>query len=198
MGNNIFYSVRPLIFISTFFGLVLSFWAYSQAAGEVITVCVKKSDLVHVVGSDFKRTDCKGNERILNWNTQGIKGDKGDSGEKGDRGEKGEKGDTGHQGIQGEKGDKGEPGINATQFHLFDANGQDLGFVMRAESSNGFTTYMPSVDLLFTFTQSLHAKEIEIFPISASVYFEGSNCVGTPLSDSITGWRYGFTELLQI
>ncbi len=75
--------------------VVLGFWTYTQAITNNISVCVRKGGTVHVVGSDFKREDCKKNETLLTWSTQGEKGDKGD------------------QGPRGDKGEQGIPGINA-------------------------------------------------------------------------------------
>lgn len=91
-------------------------WTFIKAEGEQISVCVKKSGLVYVIGEDFRRADCKNNDSPLTWNITGPQGPKGD---KGDTGEQGPIGLTGPQGIQGEKGDigligqQGEPGLPA-------------------------------------------------------------------------------------
>ena len=104
--------------------LFLGTWAYTQAEGQQITMCVKKSGFVYVVGQDFRREDCKKTDSLLSWNTagqQGPKGDKGDAGLQGIQGEigpigpKGDKGSDGEQGIQGEaglQGEKGDTGIS--------------------------------------------------------------------------------------
>lgn len=85
-------------------GLTIGLWTYTRAAGDTISVCVKKSGLVYVIGEGFRRDDCKKNDKLLTWNIQGLKGDKGD------------KGDTGEQGIQGEKGLSGVIGTDNIAF----------------------------------------------------------------------------------
>ena len=43
--------------------LVLGIWSYSQATGNEITICAKKSGLVYVIGDGFRRADCKKNDQ---------------------------------------------------------------------------------------------------------------------------------------
>jgi len=110
--------------------------AANSTAPNTVTICVKNSGFVYVVGQGFWTKDCGKRDKLITINTAGVpgpKGDKGDTGEvgpqgpKGDQGEqgtqglqgvqgdKGERGDTGLQGIQGEKGDKGDKGdVGAT------------------------------------------------------------------------------------
>ncbi|MBI4708949.1 MAG: hypothetical protein HY764_01945 [Candidatus Portnoybacteria bacterium] len=57
-------------------GLTIGLWTYTRAAGDTISVCVKKSGLVYVIGEGFRRDDCKKNDKLLTWNIQGLKGDK--------------------------------------------------------------------------------------------------------------------------
>ena len=71
-------------------GAVFSFWKYTQAEGDMITVCVKKDGIMHVIGGEFKRADCKQNESLLSWNIEGPQGPKGDKGDKGDEGKAGQ------------------------------------------------------------------------------------------------------------
>src|SRR3989344_6196884 len=97
-------------------GLTIGLWTYSQAIGDTINVCVKKSGLIYVIGDGFRRSDCKNNDTLLSWNTQGPKGDPGPQGlqgEIGPMGTNGDKGDTGEQGpigLMGLQGIQGEPG----------------------------------------------------------------------------------------
>ena len=63
-----------------------------------LTICVKKDGTMHLIGSSFKRSDCKKNEQLISFNAQGPKGDKGDTGA------------TGAQGIQGVAGPMGPIG----------------------------------------------------------------------------------------
>jgi len=99
--------------------LIIGLWTYSQAnENTAISVCVKKSGLVFVVGDGFRREDCKKNESLLTWNIMGPKGQKGDKGDKGDQGPiglTGSAGATGSQGPQGEPGLQGEQGPTGLQ-----------------------------------------------------------------------------------
>src|SRR3989338_11429677 len=89
-------------------GLTVGLWSYSRASeGNTISICVKKSGLVYVIGTGFRREDCKKNESLLTWNTQGIQGPKGDTGIAGPQGPQGEKGDRGDAGAQGPAGENG-------------------------------------------------------------------------------------------
>ncbi len=78
----------------------LGVWAYAEAAGNELSVCVKRSGAMFVVGGGFRQSDCNGNDQLLTLNIQGPKGDKGD------------KGDTGTQGIQGVQGPRGPAGAD--------------------------------------------------------------------------------------
>lgn len=108
--NNKKFHASFLVIVALFLGI----WTYTRAVGSQITVCVKKSGLVYVIGQDFKRYDCKKNDSLLSWNSEGIQGPRGDTGEQGPigltgpRGESGPKGDVGPTGPQGVKGDKGD------------------------------------------------------------------------------------------
>jgi len=74
-----------ILFISSFL------WTYIQANnGGEITVCVKENGAMYLIGEGFKRTECKGKQQLLSWNTQGLQGEKGEKGEKGDKGDPGE------------------------------------------------------------------------------------------------------------
>lgn len=50
MINKKFY-IPFLVIVALFLGV----WTYTRAVGSQITVCVKKSGLVYVIGQDFKR-----------------------------------------------------------------------------------------------------------------------------------------------
>lgn len=93
--------IAGVLFLLLVVGTGFSAWRYTQAAGDVITVCVKKDGLVHVIGEGFKRADCKNNESLLSWNVEGPQGPKGD------------KGDQGDVGPWGPQGSQGEPGLPA-------------------------------------------------------------------------------------
>jgi len=90
------------------FGLILALavvfagaWAYTKAAGEQISVCVKKSGLVYVIGSDFRRQDCRKNDSLLTWNITGPQGPKGDKGDRGEPGPVGPQGEAGQGATHG-------------------------------------------------------------------------------------------------
>lgn len=75
--------------------LFLGTWTYTRAGGEQITVCIKKNGLVYVIGEAFKRTECKGTDSLLSWNSDGVQGPKGGKGDTGEQGPKGDRGDSG-------------------------------------------------------------------------------------------------------
>lgn len=110
--------IKILVFVGVF-ALIAALWTFTRAAESEITVCVKKSGAVYVIGDDFRRADCKKNDKLLTWNIQGPKGDKGDKGDQGiqgEKGEKGEKGDKGDQGLQGEPGLPAQHGAGNIAF----------------------------------------------------------------------------------
>ena len=160
--------------------LAFGFWGYSQAAGDVITVCVKHDGVMHVIGGEFKRTDCKKNESLLTWNIQGPQGEQGIQGEKGEKGDTGEKGEQGVQGEQGEKGDKGETGAtgqNGNTLHLYDGNNQDLGLIVSTDVSN-YITYIPQSNVSVQIKADDVAKSIGVYTFYNTVTFEDVNCGG--------------------
>ena len=156
-----------VIAITIFSGL----WFYSRATDGAISICVQNNGAVRVIGDEFRRDDCKKNETLLTWNIQGPKGDKGD------------KGDTGEQGGQGVQGEVGPQGLAGTSLHLYDANGQDLGILIRAnEFTNGIEIYMPTLDAVFTLRQSISTNPNGFFVESSNqttqIYYENQNCTG--------------------
>lgn len=110
--------------------LVVALWSYTQAVGNEITVCVTKGGLVHVIGSEFRRADCKENESLLTWNITGLQGPKGDKGDQGLQGEQG------IQGPKGDKGDTGSQGPRGNSLRVVDADGQDLGVFVGGGQDN--------------------------------------------------------------
>ncbi|MBI5457963.1 collagen-like protein [Candidatus Kaiserbacteria bacterium] len=90
----------------------------SASAAQQLTLCAQKSGVVFVVGEGFRRTECRGNERLIRLDVsrgeQGPAGPAGPQGPKGDKGDKGDTGDTGPvgpEGPQGPQGQKGEQGV---------------------------------------------------------------------------------------
>ena len=149
-------------------------WGYSRATGETITVCVKKTGLIYVIGEGFKRTDCKTGDTLLTWNAEGP------------------------EGPQGPQGPQGAAGMNV---HLVDGNGQDLGLLIDADPYGpafrcfGFTgsvctSFTPNLKTYRTFVSSANVivpvrgnartQTAEVDPITnRTVFFSGSNCTGT-------------------
>lgn len=170
-----------------FVGLVAA--AYTQAAGGEITVCVKKSGVVYVIGNDFKRAECKRNDTLLTWNIQGPKGDKGDPGLPGADGANGAPGEQGLQGIQGDKGDKGDqgnPGTNAAVLHVYDANGLDLGVLVSIGSVSNLgqvVSYLSDLGVFLNFRQNSATKTI-LMDNNAAIFFPSDNCTGNPYSSA--------------
>jgi hypothetical protein len=147
-------------------------WSYTRAEGEQISVCVKKSGLVYVIGDEFRRQDCKKNDSLLSWNITGTQGPKGDKGDKGDQG------DVGPMGPQGERGEKGDSGQGEASLHLYDANGQDLGKLVYAETGIGrsstYRTYIESLGALV----GIKDYDQSVFIDTGGFRYDGPNCTG--------------------
>ena len=118
-------------------------WIYSRATGGEITICVQKSGTVRVVGDGFKRSECKKNETLLSWNIQGLPGPKGD------------------------KGDSGQ------EFHLLDANDQDLGIAV-----SGSGTYVPSLGVFAGFLANSRTRDVQmsVVQLNGGIFFVDNNC----------------------
>lgn len=143
--------------------LVLGLWTYSQAAGNIITACVKKDGFIYVIGNGFRLTQCERNDTLLSWNIQGPKGDKGETGPQGLRGDKGD---------QGLKGDSGS--INVT-----DANGNDLGLYVEGSHSHWYRILIPSLGRWVDINPSSGAiEDAATHETSIPVYFVNSDCIG--------------------
>ena len=127
-------------------------WTYTKAEGGEISVCVKKSGLVYVIGSSFRKQDCKKNDSLLSWNVAGP---------------------------QGPKGDKGDPGPS---LHLFDANDQDLGVLIGTRLGVPVTVeyiaFLPAQGLKIAFSNT--GLTALFFPVNLerNVAFEGNDCNG--------------------
>jgi len=184
--NNKKFAILILAMAVIFAGV----WTYTKAEGGEISVCVKKSGLVYVIGSSFRRQDCKKNDSLLTWNATGLQGPKGD---KGDTGDQGPIGLTGPQGIQGEPGPKGgagEQGVAGSSFHLYDANGQDLGTIVdSARDTDGerFTVFLSKQGVFTTFLARTRDQAIFIDALDVTTYFSDLDCTGIAYAINTVG-----------
>lgn len=161
---------------------LFAYRAYSQAGGD-ITVCVKKSGAMFMIGKGFKRADCKGNEQIISWNMRGPKGEKGDKGDPGPQGEKGDTGPQGEQGFPGPRGEQGERGPAGQDLYLFDGRGQDLGVLVG--TTLGFNgspevTYLRELDGFGRFFQQAAPPRADFIPHQNGILYATTDCTGTP------------------
>ena len=112
--------------------LVMTAWTYIRAADGQITVCVKKNGNVYVIGSEYSRSNCKGNDTLLSWNIQGPPGPQGPQGE---QGPEGPQGSPGPQGIPGPEGT-----FETSGFHTHDVcakeDGKDLNIIGHTEGAS--------------------------------------------------------------
>jgi len=153
--------MQRIIVVFIGLSLVLGLWAYTKANGEEITVCVRRNGLMYVIGEGFRSTECRRNETLLSWNTQG------------------EKGDTGEQGEKGEKGDDGEDG---NELHLVDGSENDLGIYLDFSVDGAEQhTYSPTIDALIRFTVQNRSsgQTVEIDPARRMLYTL-IDCEGSP------------------
>jgi len=180
-------------------GLTSGLWTYTRAVGDTISVCVKKSGLVYVIGDGFRRDDCKNNDKLLTWGIQGPKGDKGDKGDigptglqgeqgipgsQGEQGIQGPEGPVGQQGSQGEKGDigdkgdKGDQGPAGPSLKVFDANGQEVGLLMYMRSN---LTIVWNRLINKSFGIKITDGIVDPEDGGGIVIFESGDCSGLPL-----------------
>ena len=95
---------------------LLGSWAFVHAEGTTISVCVRHSGAVYVIGAGFRREDCRDSDQLLTWNVQGPAGPQGPAGATGPTGPQGPVGPAGStgpagvQGIAGVQGSQGEQG----------------------------------------------------------------------------------------
>jgi hypothetical protein len=79
----------------------------ARADSPTITVCVKESGLLYVIGDGFRRADCRRNDQLITWNIGGTPGPQGPQGPIGPQGVAGATGPQGPQGTQGVAGPQG-------------------------------------------------------------------------------------------
>jgi len=87
---------------------VLGAWTYVRAEGSEITLCVRQTGAVYMIGSGFLRTDCGSRDQLLTINVQGPQGPEGPQGPQGPQGDVGPEGP---QGPQGPAGIAGTPAV---------------------------------------------------------------------------------------
>lgn len=90
-------------------------YLYTRAAGDVITICVRRSGLVYVIGDGFRRSECRGTDQLVSWNSEGIPGPQGPIGPIGATGAEGPQGTLGPQGVAGTNGAQGPQGPQGPQ-----------------------------------------------------------------------------------
>jgi hypothetical protein len=137
-------------------------WAYAQVAGAQLSACVSRSGDTRILLPGFTSSSCARNERLVTWSVTGPKGDKGDKGDNGAQGLQGYpgiQGATGTPGIAGGNGQNGAPGakgdmgLPGKQYHLYDANNQDLGVLISA-TGNRYQTFLPDLGVFVSIHES--------------------------------------------
>jgi hypothetical protein len=88
--------------------------ASSRAAGREITICVKRSGLVYVIGDGFRRSECRGTDQLISWSAESVPGPQGPAGAHGVDGTNGAPGADGAAGPQGPQGPQGAQGVPGT------------------------------------------------------------------------------------
>lgn len=90
----------------------LASWTSARADSQTVSVCVKQSGLLYIIGAGFHRADCSQNDQLLSWNVGGIPGPQGPQGVAGPQGEQGLQGPAGQDGANGQDG---APGLQGPQ-----------------------------------------------------------------------------------
>lgn len=77
-------SLILIFLVGLFFGaIIVGSTSVTVASGPEMTVCVTKGGVMHLIGDDFKRSDCKKNEQLLTFNAVGQQGPQGVAGKDG-------------------------------------------------------------------------------------------------------------------
>ena len=84
--------------------------AKAQTLTNSLTLCVKNSGVVFVVGEGFRAGNCTNNDQLISLALGGVPGPQGPQGPAGMPGPQGLKGETGERGLPGIDGVKGEDG----------------------------------------------------------------------------------------
>jgi hypothetical protein len=90
-------------------------FSVTRATGDTVTICVKRSGLVYVIGDGFRRSECRGTDQLISWNTEGVPGPQGPAGADGANGADGAQGPQGEQGPAGADGADGAQGPQGPQ-----------------------------------------------------------------------------------
>jgi hypothetical protein len=109
----------------------------------------------------------------------GADGLAGSDGVEGAPGSDGQNGADGAPGADGATGPEGPPGENATELHLFDGSGQDLGILINGAGS-AFTTFLPELGVLARFLQGSSVSSFQANTVD--VFFTELDCSGTAFS----------------
>ena len=100
------------VFIVVFFLFSLTPLFSPVRAATALSICVKQNGLMYVIGSGFRKVDCKPNDRIIDF---GLSGSNGPTGAIGAMGVTGPVGTTGATGVVGEPGPTGPTGATGLQ-----------------------------------------------------------------------------------
>lgn len=168
-------SVMIAIFV---LGLALGLWTYTRADGDTISICVRKSGLVYVVGQGFRREDCRRNESLLTWNIQGPPGPLGPEGPQGLSGPPGEKGD------KGDPGEPGLPGPAGPSLKVFDTEGEEVGYIIDMPEAPNYYNYwffVWNTELEKFLRVDWKTGNVRFPEANNATYYESTDCSGTPL-----------------
>lgn len=124
--TSVVWTVSGFVVLAAMVGL---FASYASAEGTSVTLCVKRSGLVYVVGDGFRRSECRDRDQLVTINTGGVPGPQGpagpvgpagpqgEAGPQGDVGPAGPQGPAGPAGAQGPAGPAGSAGTNALRLY---------------------------------------------------------------------------------
>ena len=158
-------------------GLGISGYAFAQISGGQLSACVERNGESHFVLTGFtKKQVCEKGEQLVSWNIAGLPGPQGP------QGVAGKDGASGGAGMQGLAGQKGDPGPAGNQYHLYDANNQDLGVLMYGPrySNDSFETFLPDLGVFVSFHDTDHGpSDIHLAAGEGStILYTGVDCTG--------------------
>lgn len=110
----------------------------------------------------------------------GPQGPEGPQGLPGEQGEQGIQGEVGPKGDKGDIGERGPAGTSGKQYHLYDANDQDLGVLMSGSGPNSgysFETLLPDLGVFASFFGRTDSDDLTVGE-GKGVLYTGADCTG--------------------
>jgi len=179
----------------------------NSSTGSIAGCYSKTTGALRVIDKQAGKR-CKSYERELAWQQAGAQGTQGAQGTPGAQGPQGAQGTPGAQGAQGPGGPAGSPGGSGQGYRVVDANGVDLGALVRAPDDDNAP--IPGDPIEFQAGRSVIVQRVNgtfaeydagngAVPRHGELLYFTANCTGAAyvrLADLTTGMSfYGIPPL---